>query len=333
MLDLSAVIAMSGTYFSAFFVTYLTIPQLAKWFNRQGIVGTDVHKLGKPKIPEMCGLSLLAGVMIASLLLSILFREYSRQIIAFMGTVLFAAAVGAIDDIRPLNPKGKPILTALAAAPILILGVYDPHPIFPLIGPVRLTIVYPFLIPLAITVPANAVNMFDVFNGAMTSTLAIVTLAMAAVSMLSGNILTTSLALATSGSLLALHIFNRFPAQVFIGDAGSLAAGAAVGALAVIGSIEAVAIVALAPYIMNAFYGLASLGRFYERRQIRSRPVRLRRDGLLEATEDMHAPITLARLILAEGPMKEPRVVRLMIMMTTLSSLLALCAFFIMEIP
>ncbi len=332
MLDLSSGVAVLSTFLAAFVTTYLTIPRLASWCSRRGIVGVDVHKLNKPKIPEMCGLSLAVGLTIASLLLFVLFGEYSREIAAFLGTVLIAATVGAIDDMKPLGPRAKPVLTALAAAPILLLGVYDPHPVFPLVGTVRLTIVYPFLIPLAIAVPANAVNMLDVFNGSMTGTMTAVTLALAAVLMLSGNIMAMSLALAMAGSLVALYIFNRFPARVFIGDAGSLAAGAAVGALAVIGNIEAVTMVALAPFIMNAFYGLASLGRLYERRQIKSRPVRLRDDGLLEATEERHAPITLARLILAEGPLREQQVVRVMIMMAALSSLLALLVFFIPEV-
>jgi len=332
VLDLSIGAAVSAIFLAAFLVTYLTTPKLASWSSRRGIVGVDIHKLEKPKIPEMCGLSIVLGLTVASLLSIALFSQYSRQIAAFLGTVLIVGAIGAIDDLKPLSPRVKPVLTALGAAPILLLGVYNSHPVFPLIGTVRLTIVYPFLIPFAIAVPANAVNMLDVFNGSMSSTLAIISLALAAVLMISGNNMAMSLALAMAGSLLALYVFNRFPARVFVGDAGSLAAGAAVGALAVIGNIEAVTIVALAPYIMNAFYGLTSVGRLYERREIKSRPVRLREDGLLEATEDKNAPITLARLILAEGPLREQQIVRLMIMMTMVSSLLAVVAFFIPKV-
>jgi UDP-N-acetylglucosamine--dolichyl-phosphate N-acetylglucosaminephosphotransferase len=192
-----------------------------------------------------------------------------------------------------------------------------------------LTIIYPILILFAIAVPANAVNMLDVFNGAMSGTLAIVSLALGLVLLLSGNLTATSLALALLGSLLAFYLFNRYPARVFGGDTGSLAVGAAVGALAVIGRIEAATVVALAPYIMNAFYGLASIGRLYERREIKSRPVRLRDDGMLEATADRNAPVTLTRLILAEGPLREPQIVHMMLLLTALSSTLAVLAYFI----
>ena len=333
MLDPRSTAAVLAVSLVAFGVSYLTIPPLSSWLKRRGVVGTDIHKLDKPKIPEMCGLAVIAGVTVGGLLSSALFGEHSREIAAFLGTVLIAGTIGVVDDLRPLSPNLKPILTAVAAAPILLLATYNPHPVFPLIGTMRLTIVYPFLILFAIAVPANAVNMLDVFNGSMSGTLAIVTLALGLVLALSGNATATSLALALFGSLLAFYLFNRYPARVFGGDAGSLAVGAAVGALSVIGSIEAVTIAALAPYIMNAFYGLASIGRLYERREIRSRPVRLRSDGMLEATKDRNAPVTLTRLILAEGPMSEQQIVRTMLLLTALSSTLAVLAFFLPEVP
>lgn len=333
MLDPPSTAAVLAVSVVAFGVSYLTIPPLSSWLKRRGVVGTDIHKLDKPKIPEMCGLAVIAGVTVAGLLSSALFAGHSREVAAFLGTVLIAGAIGVIDDLRPLSPKLKPILTAVAAAPILLLATYNPHPVFPLIGTMRLTILYPFLILFAIAVPANAVNMLDVFNGSMSGTLAIVSLALGLVLALSGNATTTSFALALFGSLLGFHLFNRYPARVFGGDTGSLAAGAAVGALSVIGSIEAVTIAALAPYIMNAFYGLASIGRLYERREIRSRPVRLRSDGMLEATADRNAPVTLTRLILAEGPMREQQIVRTMLLLTALSSTLAVLAFFLPEVP
>jgi UDP-N-acetylmuramyl pentapeptide phosphotransferase/UDP-N-acetylglucosamine-1-phosphate transferase len=310
---------------TAFVVTYLTIPPLAALLKRRSIVGIDIHKLDRPKIPEMCGLSVIAGIAAGMLSLELLGGP-SREIVAFLATVLIAGAIGAIDDIRPLGPKLKPALTALAAIPILLLGTYNPHPIFPLVGAFRLTIIYPVLILLAIAVPANAVNMLDVFNGSMSGTLTIVSLTLAVVLAVSGKTTAVGLALALFGSLLAFYLFNRYPARVFGGDTGSLAVGAAVGALAVIGRIELVTIVAIAPYIMNSFYGLASIGRLYERRQIKPRPVKLRSDGMLEATTDKRAPVTLTRLILAEGPMREKQIVRVMLLLTALSSAMALLA-------
>ena len=330
MLDYSTGGTALAVSAAAFVVTYLATPPLASWLKHRGIVGIDVHKLDKPKIPQMCGISIIAGLAAGTLTLQLLGGS-SPEIIAFLATVLIAGTIGAIDDLRPLNAKLKPALTALAALPILLLGTYNPHPIFPLIGPFRLTIVYPILIFFAIAVPANAVNMLDVFNGSMSGTLTIVSLTLAAILAVSGKTTAMGLALALFGALLAFYLFNSYPARVFDGDTGSLAAGAAIGALAVIGRIELVAIVALVPYIMNSFYGLASIGRLYERREIKPRPVRLRTDGMLEATNDRQAPVTLTRLILAEGPLPEKQIVRVMQLLVILSSAMAVLAFLLME--
>jgi UDP-N-acetylglucosamine--dolichyl-phosphate N-acetylglucosaminephosphotransferase len=160
----------------------------------------------------------------------------------------------------------------------------------------------------------------------------IISLTLAAVLAVSGKTAAMGLALVLFGSLVAFYLFNRYPARVFGGDAGSLAVGAAVGALAVIGRIELVTIVALVPYIMNAFYGLASVGRLYERREIKPRPVRVRGDGKLEATTERLAPVTLTRLILAEGPMSEREIVRVMQLLTILSCVMAVLAFLLVEV-
>jgi UDP-N-acetylmuramyl pentapeptide phosphotransferase/UDP-N-acetylglucosamine-1-phosphate transferase len=315
----------------AFAVTYPTIPPLASWLEHRRIVGIDIHKLDGPKIPAMCGLSIIAGLAAGLLSLELL-HGYSPDIVAFLGTVGIAGAIGVVDDLRPLGGRLKPVLTAAAAAPILVLGTFDAHPVFPLIGAFRLTILYPVLILFAIPVTANAVNMLDVFNGSLSGTLIIVSLTLAAVLAVSGKITAMSLALALFGSLLAFHLFNRYPARVFIGDTGSLAVGAAVGALAVIGRIELVTIVALVPYIMNAFYGLASVGRLYERHEIKPRPIRLRSDGKLEATRERLAPVTLTRLIIAEGPMSEQEIVRVTQMLTILSCVMAVLAFLLTRV-
>jgi UDP-N-acetylmuramyl pentapeptide phosphotransferase/UDP-N-acetylglucosamine-1-phosphate transferase len=331
MLDLNAGCAALTVSVVAFVVTYLTTPPLASWLKHRGILGIDVHKLNRPKLPAMCGVSIITGLAAGLFSLELLDGP-SPDIFAFLGTVVIAGVIGVVDDLRPLSSTLKPVLTALAGVPILVLGTFDPHPVFPLIGALRLTILYPVLIVFAIPVTANAVNMLDVFNGSLSGTLTIISLTLAAVLAVSGKTAAMSLAFALFGSLLAFYLFNRYPARVFGGDAGSLAVGAAVGALAVIGRIELVTVVALVPYVMNSFYGLASVGRLYERREIKPRPIRLRSDGMLEATTERHAPVTLTRLILAEGPMSERQIVRVMQLLTILSCALAVLAFLLVGV-
>ena len=141
------------------------------------------------------------------------------------------------------------------------------------------------------------------------------------------------LCLCLLGPLLVFFFFNKFPSKVFSGDVGSLSIGAALGAIAVIGRLEVVAVVAFAPQIMNAFYGLSSMGRLYERREV-SRPVAILEDGRLIATKDPRAPITLARVILARGPLYENEAAKIFFVLATISGILALAtAYLIMVTP
>mgnify|MGYP000450396799 CR=1 FL=1 len=313
-----------------FLVTFIATPLIGRELKRRGIAGKDVHKPSKDELPEMCGLAIMLGLAIGAASILVLYPKSSRETIAFLGTVLIAGGIGIIDDIRPLGPRIKPVLTAIASLPILVLGTYNARPIIPLVGEVRLTIVYVLLIPIAIAVTANAVNMMDVMNGSMSGTVGIISLAVTAILLFSGNVHPAMLAVGLFAALLAFHYYNRFPAKVFSGDTGSLAVGAALGALSILGRIETVMIVALIPHIMNAFYGLSSVGRLYERREIRERPTILLDDGKLQASANKSAPVTLTRLILAAGPAGENDVVHVMMILTLASSILATLTYWIM---
>ena len=294
------------------------------YFNKTGI---DVHKLDKPKIPEACGISIIVAMTVSVILLILLFPQFRTEFLAFIISGLIAGVIGFIDDLTNLGARMKPFLTAFSCIPILILGTYNPYPILPFIGKVRLTLVYPLLLPFALAVPANAVNMMDVFNGSMTGTSSIILFTLFACLMLAGKLEYAALALALLGCLIAFYLFNRYPAKVFAGDTGSLFIGASIGALAILGSIELVVIVALMPYIMNAFYGLSTVGRLYERRELKSRPIKLINNGKLAVTKDKKAPITLVRLILARGPLKEYEIVKKMCILTAIASILAIITY------
>ncbi|MGA2789270.1 MAG: hypothetical protein ABSF00_00705 [Candidatus Bathyarchaeia archaeon] len=330
MFDFYSVTNIALIFIITFLATFIATPAVAKLMKRRGITGEDVHKLSKVKIPEMCGLAILVGLTIGITAYVALRPSAIREAVAFLGTVLIAGGIGVVDDLRPLGARVKPLLTAVACLPILILRTYVPDPVIPFIGPVRLTLVYPILIPIAIATTSNGINMMDIMNGSMPGTVAIIAAAATAVLLISGDLQTASLAAGLLAAMLAFYYFNRFPSQVFDGDTGSLAVGAALGALAILGRVETVMVVAMIPHIMNAFYGLASVGGLHERREIHQRPIRLLDNGLLKASTEKGAPVTVARLILAEGPLGEKDIVKGMMILTAVSSCLALLTYWIM---
>ncbi len=308
----------------SFIITFILVPFLIRKFKEKGIVGIDVHKPEKPEIPEMGGLSILISIIVSTVFLIIVCNNLTKFFITFLIVVIVVGIVGAIDDIKPLNPKLKPTLTALASLPIIIFGTYVPRPVFPIIGKTRLTIVYPLLIVAGLAVSTNAVNMLDVFNGSMAGTCSILLLTLLISSIILGSNIGILLSAITLGSLIAFFYYNKYPAKIFSGDVGSLTVGAAIATIAVMGRLEIVTVVAMMPHIMNGFHSLASIGGLLERRQIKARPTKVLADGRLAASKDPKAPITLARLILAGGPLYENEVVKVFILLSIYSGVLAI---------
>ena len=339
----------------AFIVTFIIMPYVIKGMKRRGIVGIDVHKLDRPEVAEMGGVGILFGVTVACLIIFlgsglIGFGVFDIRILVFLAVLLIAGAIGIVDDLKPLGPIVKPLLTMLACLPILfytwtlillglippLLPAYVPAPFLPFLGATRLTIVYPIiLIPLAIAITSNAVNMSDVFNGVMPLTTIIMFIALLIVSlmMMAIGIPEAGLGLLFScvmiGTLFAYYYYNRYPSKVFAGDTGSLLVGAAIGAVAILGRLEIVAIVALLPAIMNAFYSLVSIGGLLERRQMKARPTVFQDDATLAASTDSKAPLTLTRLVVARGPLSEQQITLSLSSLTLASSILAILTVFL----
>ncbi|HDD43643.1 MAG TPA: hypothetical protein ENG63_02105 [Candidatus Desulfofervidus auxilii] len=324
MISITDLIFAATGFTISFIITFILVPFLIRKFKEKGIVGVDVHKPEKPEIPEMGGLSILISIIVSTVFLIIVCNNLTKFFTTFLMVVVVVGIIGAIDDIKPLNPKLKPTLTALASLPIIIFGTYVPRPVFPIIGKTRLTIVYPLLIIAGLAVSTNAVNMLDVFNGSMAGTCSILLLTLLISSIILGSSIGILLSAITLGSLVAFFYYNKYPAKIFSGDVGSLTVGAAIATIAVMGRLEIVTIVAMMPHIMNGFHSLASIGGLLERRQIKARPTKVLADGRLAASKDPKAPITLARLILAGGPLYENEVVKVFILLSIYSGVLAI---------
>ena len=324
MISITDLIFAATGFTISFIITFILVPFLIRKFKEKGIVGVDVHKPEKPEIPEMGGLSILISIIVSTVFLIIVCNNLTKFFTTFLMVVVVVGIIGAIDDIKPLNPKLKPTLTALASLPIIIFGTYVPRPVFPIIGKTRLTIVYPLLIIAGLAVSTNAVNMLDVFNGSMAGSCSILLLTLLISSIVLGSSIGILLSAITLGSLVAFFYYNKYPAKIFSGDVGSLTVGAAIATIAVMGRLEIVTIVAMMPHIMNGFHSLASIGGLLERRQIKARPTKVLADGRLAASKDPKAPITLARLILAGGPLYENEVVKVFILLSIYSGVLAI---------
>jgi len=223
--------------------------------------GPESH-LGKRGTPTMGGALILVAIAVSTLLWGDLSNAYVWT--ALLVTAAFGA-VGWVDDYRKVverNPRGLPArwkylwqsLAGLAAALFLYLNADSPvttQLFLPFFKDVAIAM-GPFFVVLTYFVivgASNAVNLTDGLDGLAILPTVLVGIALGLIAYLTGNVNfaeylqipyvagSGELAVfcgAIAGSGLGFLWFNTYPAQVFMGDVGALALGAALGTVAVI---------------------------------------------------------------------------------------------------
>ena len=299
-----------------FTITMAIIPYIIKIMKRRGHIGIDIHKNLKTEVAESGGISIVIGISIASMLLIIFFPSFFNEILIFVLTVVLSGIIGYLDDRIKLRSRYKLILTIFTGTLIFLANYFGfikiESPTIPFLGQLRLTVIYPILAPIIVAVFANTVNMLEGYNGegSGTSIIALCSLFVCSIIWDSAEgVLFTIIALAI---LIPFYLYNKFPAKIFPGDVGTLSIGALFAGIALIGSLEAAVFCALLIHIFNSFYVLYSVKGFFESSEILENKgdVILLENDFIKASDEKDAALTLPRLILAKGPLKEPKLVQ-----------------------
>ncbi len=299
-----------------FTITMAIIPYLIKIMKRRGHIGIDIHKNLKTEVAESGGISIVIGSSFTSMFLIIFFPSFFNEILIFVLTVVLSGLIGYIDDRIKLRSRYKLILTIFTGTLIFLANYFGfikiESPTIPFLGQLRLTIIYPILAPIIVTVFANTVNMLEGYNGegSGTSIIALCSLFVCSIIWNSAEgVLFTVIALAI---LVPFYLYNKFPAKIFPGDVGTLSIGALFAGIALFGSLEAAVFCALLIHIFNSFYVLYSVKGFFESSEIleNKSDVILLENDFIKASDEKDAALTLPRLILAKGPLNEPKLVK-----------------------
>ena len=286
------------------------------WNSKHGIVGTDVHKLSRPKVPEMCGAAVPITLIVLAEIYSLTIGSSWVPFAAFSLVVGLTALVGAVDDRLRMRGIFKPLLTLFCGLPLLVLGFEFPGQVYnttlrvPVFGGFHLPVIYPLTILVVVSVTSNAVNMLDPLNGSMSGGISIVAAGLLIGSLVTGAGSTTVFLYACLlFTLLGFFYYNKYPSRAFSGNVGQLSIGASLGVLAILGRTEIASIVAMFPNIQNSFFFLSKIRRFTEHRELKARPTTLLEDGRLASSEDPAAPLTLVRTLVVERPKSELEIV------------------------
>ncbi len=228
---------------------------------------TGNHKL-KAGTPTMGGLIVLSALLIPTILWANIGNGF---IILIVLTTAWLGAVGFLDDYLKVVKKMKKGLIARyklfgQIAIGLILGgtiyffpdffsinFYKFHTLTTIPFEKDLNfdfgLLYIPVVVLVLTATSNAVNLTDGLDGLAIGTVGIASLALAVIAYVSGNANFADylnimhlrggdeLAIfcaALGGAALGFLWFNAYPAQVFMGDTGSLALGGAIGGLCIL---------------------------------------------------------------------------------------------------
>jgi UDP-N-acetylmuramyl pentapeptide phosphotransferase/UDP-N-acetylglucosamine-1-phosphate transferase len=311
-------------------ITYTIMPYIMKIMKRRGYVGVDIHKNSKPEIPESGGLGILIGLSLTAIILSLLFPSFINEILIFTLTVILSGLIGYLDDRIRLRSRYKVILTIFTGTIIFVSNLYGlisiDSPTIPYLGKLRLTVIYPFIAPIIVAVFANTVNMLEGYNGegSGTSLIALIFLLICSIIWDSAEgLLFTIISLAV---IIPFFIFNKFPSKTFPGDVGTLSIGAIFAGIALFGALEAAVFCALLVHVFNSFYILYSVKGFFESKDIQETKadIILLENNYIKASDQKDAALTLPRLILAKGTLKEPSLVNKFFILSIIAGLFSI---------
>lgn len=280
-------------FFIAFLITLYAIPRYIAWAvsrkTKQPINKYVPNHASKQNTPTMGGAIFVISTVVTVLLTAQISNPY---IIAGLLTIIGFALVGFQDDLgkiltgdnlKGLTSRGKMgllLVIAISVSLFLILVADFPTTIYiPFIKEPIFDMGY-FAIPFWIIVflaTTNAVNLTDGLDGLATvpsiislSTLAILVYvtghAVISKYLLVPNIQgvgeVTIIATTLSGALLGFLWYNGYPAEIFMGDTGSLAIGGVIAYLAIIAKSEALLLLIGLIFVVETLSVILQVGSY-----------------------------------------------------------------------
>ncbi len=320
-------------------LTHWVMPRIIRRTEAIGLVGTDVNKPDRPKVPEMGGIAAVLGMSIALFSFAgvlVLFdatpdiNNEVRPIYAAMSVMFVAAFVGLIDDLGIIARRSKALFIMFASVPFVVIHPAPAVIEIPFLRDLDFSTSYTMflffwiiLVPLGVSGCANAINMSAGYNGLESGQTFVIASFLLLVAYVKGSGYGTLLIFAALiGSGVGLYLYNRYPAKVFIGDVGTVSIGALIGTGVIAGGIEVYGVIAILPVFYEAYATIYYKLKGVERRHLCHNPVILE-DGRLKPPQGAEC-YTLPYLILSKWPMEERRLTNVLLSLYAISGAVAL---------
>ena len=249
-------------------VTMVLMPAWIK-FLKSSHIGQQVRADGpeshlvKQGTPTMGGVIMLVSVILTALVVG----HPTPETFALLIATVLTGCLGLIDDAEKvvkerslgLTPKAKlvgqfVIATVFGLVAVNVMGIaptveipfvytFDLGVLTTHFGAVEVPWLYILFVDIQLMGMCNAVNLTDGLDGLAAGTVMIVMIVMAAIAYRSDMLDSAIFAAALAGACVGFLWFNSFPADIFMGDTGSLALGMALGCLAVFTKSEFIVLV------------------------------------------------------------------------------------------
>ena len=249
---------------TAFIVCALIGPILIPYLHKLKF-GQSIRECGPASHMKKSGTPTMGGLMmLAALVLALLWGSFTPHIIIALVLTWGHALIGFLDDYIKVVMKRNLGLTAkqkfllqfiLAGAYVYFAETHLQNTSLwiPLVN-MNLDFgwAYYALAFILLVGTTNAVNLTDGLDGLVSFVSIPVTLAFAFIAFMQGMLDVSGFALGLTGACLGFLLFNRHPAQVFMGDTGSLALGGGIAALALLTHTELLLVIIGGVYVAEA---------------------------------------------------------------------------------
>jgi UDP-GlcNAc:undecaprenyl-phosphate GlcNAc-1-phosphate transferase len=207
-------LGVAGALAASLSLTLVATPWLRRVALASGFVDQPADRKSHVKpIPYLGGVAIVIGTLVGLVFGGRLSPE--TGVIALSAAML--GTIGLLDDHKAVSAKARLTAEALAASAVLVMGVRA-H-VTGIAGvDIALTVVW----IIGIT---NAVNFLDNMDGLAGGVSAAAGAAVLALALASGQDDVARLSAALTGASVGFLVFNRRPASIFMGDAGSLFLG------------------------------------------------------------------------------------------------------------
>jgi len=179
-------------------------------------------KTQKEAVSYLGGLAVFSAMLIPVAV----FLQFSDNLMGLLLASTIVLLLGLIDDIGKLSPRIKVLVQVIAVFLMVKSGIRIRVAVLPPTACVFLTFLWMILM-------TNGFNLIDVMDGLAGGVAVVSGAALAVVFFLQGNAMGVILCASLCGALAGFLRYNRSPAQIYLGDTGSLFLGFLLGGLAI----------------------------------------------------------------------------------------------------